>query len=116
ENGGRAHRTTRWNSKTVAGAVERAEKPDWCRPVRRAPRVRILCAGQRVAALASGLLAVIELRKKLVGRTGSVGTQFDSPDAGGVGPKKRSTEPSAFFCSPGVCDERPTHRELRMNA
>src|SRR4029077_5386471 len=39
-------------------------------------------------------------------RAGSVGTQFDSLPAGAFGPKYRSTEPFAFFCTSALFDAR----------
>src|SRR4030095_7478850 len=48
--------------------------------------------------------------------SGLVGIRFDALPAGALGPKYTSTDPSAFFCSPGVNEDRLDHCIFRMSA
>jgi hypothetical protein len=53
-------------------------------------------------------LRAIQTEENLKFSASLVGTQFDSLPAGALGPKYTSTDPSAFFCRPGLSEERLT--------
>ena len=59
------------------------------------------------------LLRAVEARENL---EAAFGIGRNPVEPGAFGPKYKSAEPSAFHWSSGVCDERPTHFALRMNA